>query len=36
MPTYEYECSRCGMQFERQQSIKDVPIKECPECGKNL
>jgi putative FmdB family regulatory protein len=33
MPTYEYECSRCGLQFERQQSMTDAPIKECPECG---
>jgi putative FmdB family regulatory protein len=32
MPTYEYECSRCGLQFERQQNMKDAPIKECPEC----
>jgi putative FmdB family regulatory protein len=36
MPTYEYQCSRCGMQFERQQSIKDAPIKECPECGEEV
>lgn len=32
MPTYEYECSRCGLQFERQQSMTDAPIKKCPEC----
>lgn len=32
MPTYEYECSRCGLNFEKQQSIKDEPLKECPEC----
>lgn len=36
MPTYEYECSICGLHFERQQSIKDEPIKECPECGKEV
>jgi putative FmdB family regulatory protein len=32
MPTYEYECSRCGLHFEKQQSIKDEPLKECPTC----
>lgn len=32
MPTYEYVCSRCGLQFEKQQSIKEEPLKECPEC----
>jgi putative FmdB family regulatory protein len=32
MPTYEYECSSCGLHFEKQQSIKDEPLKECPEC----
>ncbi len=32
MPTYEYECSLCGLHFEKQQSIKDEPLKECPEC----
>jgi len=36
MPTYEYECSRCGLAFEKQQSIKDEPLKECPECGGNV
>ncbi len=36
MPTYEYECSRCGLHFERQQSMKDAPIKECPECGEEV
>ena len=33
MPTYEYECEKCGFTFERFQSIKDEPVKECPECG---
>lgn len=36
MPTYEYECSRCGLQFERQQSMKDAPIQKCPECGEEV
>ncbi|MEN6637774.1 MAG: zinc ribbon domain-containing protein [Smithella sp.] len=33
MPTYEYECNRCHVHFERRQSMKDEPLKECPECG---
>ena len=32
MPTYEYECSLCGLHFEKQQSISDEPLEECPEC----
>lgn len=28
MPTYEYRCSE-GHEFEKQQSIKDEPLKEC-------
>lgn len=32
MLTYEYECSLCGLHFERQQNMKDTPIKECPAC----
>lgn len=31
MPTYEYECSK-GHRFEKFQSMKDNPIKVCPEC----
>jgi putative FmdB family regulatory protein len=33
MPTYEYECSKCKDVFELFQSMKDEPIKKCPECG---
>jgi len=32
MLTYEYQCNNCGLRFERQQNMKDLPIKECPEC----
>lgn len=35
MPTYEYKCSKCGHQFEKFQSIKDSPLKKCPQCGKD-
>lgn len=32
MPTYEYECPRCGWQFERFQRISDAPVRACPKC----
>lgn len=32
MPTYEYECERCGHTFERFQGIMEPPVKRCPEC----
>jgi len=32
MPTYEYECEACGIHFDRMQSFKAEPLKECPEC----
>jgi putative FmdB family regulatory protein len=32
MPTYEYECQKCGHRFELFQSIKDAPKKACPKC----
>lgn len=36
MPTYEYECKNCGHHFEAFQSMKDDPLKVCPECGKDI
>ena len=32
MPTYEYECPKCGHRFEKFQSMTDPPVKTCPEC----
>lgn len=32
MPTYEYECRKCG-RFERFQQITAKPLKACPDCG---
>ncbi len=32
MPTYEYECSKCGKKFDLFQPMKDDPIKKCPDC----
>lgn len=34
MPIYTYRCEHCGVQFERQQSFQDEPLKICPECRK--
>ncbi|MDR1220520.1 MAG: zinc ribbon domain-containing protein [Treponema sp.] len=36
MPTYEYECKSCRHSFEVFQSMKDEPLKICPECGKEI
>ncbi len=33
MPVYEYECDQCGTHFERIQSIRDEPIRLCPQCS---
>jgi putative FmdB family regulatory protein len=32
MPTYVYACDACGNQFEKFQSFKDEPLRNCP-CG---
>jgi putative FmdB family regulatory protein len=34
MPTYEYECPKCGHTFEQFQSMNDEPLKKCPACKK--
>ena len=31
MPTYEYSCEKCGGAFEIAQSMRDEPLRECPE-----
>lgn len=33
MPTYDYQCSRCGHRFEELQSMTDPHLEVCPECG---
>ncbi len=33
MPLYEYQCTECGVRFERQQHFGDMPVTACPECG---
>jgi putative FmdB family regulatory protein len=32
MPTYEYECRKCGHRFEEYQSITAKPLSACPRC----
>jgi putative FmdB family regulatory protein len=34
MPTYEYICENCGIEFEKFQSITAKTLRTCPECGK--
>ncbi len=36
MPTYEYQCKKCGETFDVFQSIKDRPLTRtlCEACGK--
>jgi putative FmdB family regulatory protein len=33
MPTYVYECTKCGDEFEQWQSFSDDPLKKHPGCG---
>ena len=32
MPTYDYQCGKCGAEFEREQRITEPPVKTCPKC----
>lgn len=32
MPTYDYECEKCGLKFELFQRMSDPPRKRCPKC----
>ncbi|MCL2128087.1 MAG: zinc ribbon domain-containing protein [Treponema sp.] len=36
MPTYEYECKKCGYNFDVFQAMSDEPVKICPKCGKEV
>ncbi|MGE5326259.1 MAG: FmdB family zinc ribbon protein [Deltaproteobacteria bacterium] len=36
MPIYEYQCQKCGFQFEKLQRLSDPPPNKCPECGGKL
>lgn len=32
MPTYEYECRKCGHHFDHSQPIIAKPLTHCPKC----
>ena len=34
MPIYEYRCKDCGFQNEYLQRMSDMPLTDCPQCGK--
>ena len=34
MPTYDYECQKCGHSFELFQKMSDAPLRKCPQCNK--
>lgn len=31
MPTYDYQCEKCGHRFEVFQSMKDAKLEDCPQ-----
>ncbi len=33
MPTYEYECEKCGSRFEVFQKMSEEPLKLCSHCN---
>ena len=33
MPTYEYQCDKCGRVFEVRQRISAAPLTTCDACG---
>ncbi len=33
LPIYEYECSACGIRFDRRQKFDEEPTAICPECA---
>lgn len=32
MPTYQYQCKKCGYVMEELQKITDPPLIRCPNC----
>lgn len=33
MPTYDYECKKCGFKFQQRNLIANRNESECPNCG---
>ena len=36
MPTYDYQCRKCGHTLEYFQSFSEPDLKKCPKCGGKL
>ena len=36
MPTYDYQCTKCGHTFAIEQSIHDKPLTRCKKCRGRL
>ncbi len=36
MPTYEYQCSKCGHTFDHFQNMSDKRLSKCPKCKGKL
>ena len=34
MPIYEYQCDDCNHVLDALQKVSDMPLVDCPECGK--
>jgi putative FmdB family regulatory protein len=34
MPTYEYECGKCGHRLEAFQYFSEKPLRRCPACSR--
>jgi putative FmdB family regulatory protein len=33
MPTYQYQCKKCGHELEELQSMTEPPLVRCPKCN---
>jgi len=33
LPTYDYQCNKCGFKFETMHNIKEKPLVNCPNCN---
>jgi putative FmdB family regulatory protein len=36
MPTYDYECTKCGHAYEHFQKMTDAKLTKCPKCAGKL
>jgi len=36
MPTYDYECTKCGYTFEAFHGMNAKSVEKCPKCGKKV